>query len=206
LESGELRSGPCNIAGTGKLQNVSHTYFTTLSAIETEDDLRRIAMSSDARISYQTTSERSREEVLDLPVYVGVAEDRTAPMSFDVPCQMIAPAHLLFHAFVPPNPAYYEVVGPEIVRVAVPPGTNIPFKGGKLEMPTSGLRHFDHVVEGDASTKTGLEAPMSEDTNTQIALLTELSEETNLFQFWQGHANKDLFSGRSIVGRGVVAE
>lgn len=205
LESGELRSGAYNIAGTGKLQTVSHTYFTTLPTIKTEEDLRRIAMSSDAQISYQTTSERLREEVLDLPVYVGVTDDRTAAMNFDVPCEMIAPAHLLFHAFVPPNPAYYEVVGPEIVRVAVPPGTNLPFEGSRLSTPTSGLKHFDHVVEGDASTRIGLEAPMSEDTTTQIALLAELSEETNLFQFWQGHANKNLFSRRSVVGRGVVA-
>jgi len=203
--SGELWSGPYNLAGTAKLENVAHVYFTTLPSIIDEEDLRRIAMSSGGTISYQTTSDRPREEAMDLPVYRSYPADRTATLAFDVPCRMIAPAHLLFHAYVHPNPAYYEIVGSEIVRVAVNPGVKLRFVGRAVTPSMTDLSRFDTVVEGDASTTTGLEAPMREDSTTQIAYLEPLDQGLDLFEFWLRHQNTDLVTGRMFRGRKMQA-
>jgi hypothetical protein len=201
VASGELWSGPCNLAGTAKLKNVAYTYFTSLPSIKDDSDLRRIAMSSDSIISYQTTSDRSLESVIDLPVYKGATADRKSTLTFDVPCQIIAPAHLLFHSYVHPNPAYYEIVGAEILRVAVNPGSKLAFTGKSVTASKTDLKHFTYVVEGDASTKEGLEAPMKEETTTQIAHLEKLDQGLDIFAFWQKHSNKDLFTGRVFEPR-----
>lgn len=201
LASGELWSGPFNLAGTAKLEDVAHAYFTTLPSIVDEDDLRRIAMSSAGRIPYQTTSDRPREETLDLPVYQGVTANRTASMTFEVPCRIVAPAHLLFHPNVHPNPAYYEVVGSEIVRVAVRPGVALKFIGRAVSAAVADLRRFDNVVEGDASDAAGLEAPMREDTTGQVAFLEPLDQGLDLFTFWLKNQNIDLVSGRTFERR-----
>lgn len=201
LASGELWSGPYNLAGTAKLDNVSHTYFTTLPKIIDEDDLRRIAMSSGGQIAFQTTSDRSHEEALDLPVYRSFTADRTATLAFHVPCGIAAPAHLLFHPYVDPNPAYYEVVGSEIVRVAMSPGATLRFVDMSISPLQSALKRFDYVVEGNASTVAGLEAPMREDTTSQVAHLEKLDQGLDLFEFWRKNQNSDQHSGRSFEAR-----
>jgi hypothetical protein len=201
LASRELWSGPYNLAGTAKLDNVAHVYFTTLPTIVDEADLRRIAMSSGGVISFQTTSDRPQEEALDLPVYRSFTADRTATLAFHVPCGIIAPAHLLFHSYVPPNPAYYEVVGSEIVRVAMNPGATLPFVDQSISPVQTALKRFDYVVEGNASTTTGLEAPMREDGTAQVAHLERLDRGLDLFEFWLKHQNSDQVSGRSFEAR-----
>ncbi|MFD1303685.1 hypothetical protein [Methylobacterium marchantiae] len=203
LASGELWSGPYNIAGTAELDNVSHIYFTTLPKIIDEADLRRIAMSSGGQIAFQTTSDRPREDALDLPVYRSFTADRTATLPFQVPCEIVAPAHLLFHPYVPPNPAYYEIVGSEIVRVAMSPGATLKFVDLSISPIQSALKRFDYIVEGDASTVAGLEAPMREDGTTQVAHLERLDQGLDLFDFWRRHQNSDQHSGRSFEERRI---
>ncbi|MER8832879.1 hypothetical protein [Mesorhizobium sp. M0909] len=201
LSSGELWSGPYNLAGTSKLTKVAYVYFTSLPEIRSEADLRRIGMSSNGSIPYQTTSDRSVENVLDLPVYRSITADRTATLAFDVPCQMVAPAHILFHRHVPPNSAYYEVVGSEIVRVAVKPGVELPLVGKSVTADVPELKRFDYVVEGDASTEVRLEAPMRKETTEQVAHLERLNRGLDLFDFWLAHANTDQFTRRSFEAR-----
>jgi hypothetical protein len=202
--SGELWSGPSNLAGTRKLENVAHTYFTTLPEIRDEADLRRIAMSSGGSISYQTTSDLPVENVLDLPVYRSSTADRMATLEFNVPCQIVAPAHLLLHPCIYPNSAYYEVVGPEIVRVAVNPGSKLAFVGTSVTVSASDLKSFDYVVEGDASTTEGLEAPMREETTAQIAHREKLDQGLDIFEFWMKHANTNQFVGRDFEARKLL--
>ncbi|MCP4072049.1 MAG: hypothetical protein GY742_09980 [Hyphomicrobiales bacterium] len=199
--SEELWSGLWNLAGTRKLENVACTYFTTLPDIKDEADLHRIAMSTEGKISYQTTSDRDREEPLHLEVYSGTTVDRTASVAFLVPSEIIAPAHLLFHTFIPPNPAYFEVVGPEIVRVTVEPNSCLKFDGNEILTNSVTVKRFSYVVEGDASTKTGLEAPMKEEETTQIAHIEKLDEGLDIFEFWIGNQNTDQFSKRDFESR-----
>lgn len=199
--SGELWSGPYNLAGTEKLENVAHTYFTTLPEIRDEADLRRIGMSSSGKISFQTTSDRRGEVVLDLPVYKSTTVNRAVPLAFEVACELLAPAHLLFHSAVGTNSGYYEVVGSEILRVAVKPNANLKLNGSRVEVATEDLKRFEYVVEGDASSTEGLEAPMREETTKQIAFLERLDKGLDIFQFWLANANTDQFSGRAFASR-----
>lgn len=201
LSSRVLWSGPSNLSGTSNLENVAYTYFTSLPKIRDEADLRRIAMSTGGIISYQTTSEQPVESVLNLAVYKSSTADRTSTLAFNVPCRLIAPAHLLFHPYVHPSPAYYEIVGSEIVRVAVTPGSTLSFIGKNISAGTSDLKRFDYVVEGNASTRPGLEAPMKEETTSEVAHLEKLDQGLDIFQFWLNHKNTDQFTSRVFEAR-----
>lgn len=201
LASAELWSGSSNLAGTRNLKNVAYTYFTTLPTIGDEADLRRIAMSSVSSIKYQTTSDLPVEAVLDLPVYRSMTADRTATLKFNVPSEIVAPAHLLFHPMVYAHPAYYEVVGAEIVRVGVQPGSKLSLDGSNVVAAVPDLKDFSYVVEGNAATTVGLEAPMKEDSTDEIAHLEILDEGQDLFDFWLSNQNTDLFRRRVFEPR-----
>jgi len=201
LASRELWSGPYNLAGTAKLENVAHVYLTTLPKILDEGDLARIAMSSGGSIPLQTTSGRRLERTLDLPVYRSVTADRTGTLAFHVPSAIVAPAHLLFHPYVHPNPAYYEVVGSEIVRVATSPGARLRFLDRIILAAQADLTQFACIVEGDASTVAGLEAPMREDDIEHLAHLEPLDQGLDLFEFWRRHRNSDQVAGRPPAAR-----
>ncbi|GGJ36304.1 hypothetical protein GCM10011393_03440 [Sphingopyxis bauzanensis] len=201
MNSGELWSSSCNLAGTGELENVACVYFTTLPSIRDENDLRRVAMSSFGSISYQTTSDRRVEGTLELPVYKGELAARDTTLSFAVPTALIAPPHLLCHPAIAHNPAYYEVVGPEIVRVAVTPGNKLLFIDGGVTAEAGQLKSFDYVIEGDASSAAGLEAPMKEEATTQVSHLERLDGDADIFAFWKANANTDLVTGRQVEWR-----
>lgn len=199
--SGELWSSTWNLAGTAELANVSHLYFTTLSTIEDEADLRRVAMSSFANIGFQTTSDRYREAAVALPVYKGSVDARGSAIRFVVPLRIIAPPHLLFHPLTRAEQAYYEVVGQEIVRVAVKPGVAGTITGDEVGVPPPGLKRFSYVVEGDASGLDGLVEPMREASAFGVAHIEPLNAGLDLFEFWQANKNRDLHSGRTFEAR-----
>ena len=199
--SGELWSSPRNLAGTAELANVSHLYFTTLSTIEDEADLRRVAMSSSSWIGFQTTSNRPREKALALPVYEGRVDARGSALRFMVPLGIVAPAHLLHHPLTKAEPSYYEVVGQGIVRVAVEPGVSGTIAGNGIAVPPKGLKRFSYVIEGDASGLDGLVAPMREAGALGVAYIEPLDAGLNFFEFWKTNKNRDLHSGRVAEAR-----
>jgi len=201
--SGQLWSSAWNLAGTAELANVSHLYFTTLPTIDGAADLRRVAMSSDAKIGFQTTSDRDREAAVALPVYKGNVEARSSAIRFVVPLGIISPVHLLFHPLTRAERGYYEVVGPEIVRVAVNPGVVGMITGEELRVSTSGLKRFSYVVEGDASGLDGLVEPMGEANASGVAHIEALESGLNFFEFWQANKNRDLHSGRPFEARSL---
>lgn len=205
MGSRELWSSPWNLAGTQRLTNVSYGYFTSLPSIGSEDDLRLVAMASDEVIRFQTTSGRLREEVLSLKVYRGNTGDRTSALPFDVPCAAIAPAHLLLHPCVGSEPAYYEVVGPEIVRVGVKPSARLRLTGTDVGIDPGDGKRFAYVVVGDASTVDGLAAPYAEEETRQIVHLEQLGAGTDLFEFWLKHRNTDQVTGRTFEPRKLEA-
>jgi hypothetical protein len=195
--SGELRSSPWNLAGTRRLINVAYAYFTTLPQVRGEEDLRRIAMSSEGRIGMQTTSDRMREEVLELKVYRGDTRGRTSSLAFRVPSALVAPAHLYLHPLTRSGPAWYEVIGPEIVRVGVEPGSSLNFLADGMISEPDRPKEFDYVVLGDASTIAGLAAPYEEEDTRGVAHLERLDGGQDLFEFWRSNANSDQVAGRA---------
>jgi len=198
----ELWSSPWNLAGTRKLANVAYGYFTSLPHIKSEEDLRLIAMASDAIIEFQTTSDRPTEEILSLQVYRGSTLDRTSPLGFDVPCEIIAPGHLYFHPNVGTNPAYYEIVSSEILRVGVKPSAKLKISGAsEISVEKSDIKRFDYIVLGDAGTLDGLAAPYNEEETKQVAHLEKLDNATDFFKFWWDNRNTDQVTGRTFEAR-----
>lgn len=200
----ELWSSAWNLAGTRRLANVAYGYFTTLPRIQDEEDLRLVAMASGEYIHFQTTSERPREEVMALRVYRGDTRDRTAALGFDVPCGLIAPAHLYLHPFARMQAAYFEVVSPEIIRVGVVPSAKLRVSDTEVSVDDADLRRFGYVIIGDTGTLSGLAAPYEEEETQQVAHLEQLDTGTDFFMFWLAHANTDQVSGRAIEPRRLV--
>jgi hypothetical protein len=177
------------------LANVAYTYFTSLPRIENEHDLHRVAMASNGRISMQTTSTRVQEEMLELKVYRGNTEGRTAALEFWLPSALAAPGHLYLHP-AGVEPAWYEVVGPEIIRVGVEPGESVHFAGDRLVRRPHRPKSFEYVVLGDASQIEGLAAPYEEEDTLHLMHLERLNDGLDFFNFWQLHANSDQVSLR----------
>ncbi len=202
LKSRELWSSRWNLAGTRQLENASYVYFTSLPRIAGEADLRRIAMASDGNIRLQTTSDRHLEKTLNLRVYRGSAQGRTTALVFEVPTALIAPPPLLFHPMVGVQAAYYEVIGPEIVRVGVRPGINLSIEGRRASVLAGGTKGFDYLVLGDASTLEGLAAPYNEEETEQVTHLERLSDE-DVFEFWLSHQNQDVVTGRRFEAKAL---
>jgi hypothetical protein len=150
--SSELWSSPWNLAGTRKLVNVAYCYFTCLPRIQGEQDLHAIAMASDGTLHFHTTSDRMIERVLQLEVYRGSTLDRTSSLGFDVPCEIIAPSHILLHPMVGVKPAYYEIVAPQIIRVGVKPTVKMRISGSEISVMNADAKRFTYVVLGDAVT------------------------------------------------------
>lgn len=198
--SQELWASAWNLQGTRRLTNVAYVYLTCLPRIQTPEDLNRIAMASDGVLRFQTTSNRIMEEVLEIPVYRENTEGRTNSIKVSVPAAIIAPAHLLFHPFVPPEPAYYEVVGPEIFRIGLVPGATLPIPRGRACPVDGGLKHFSYIVMGDASETAGLQAPYDEEETHQVMHHEELVGQ-DMFGFWLANANTDQVTGRHPEAR-----
>lgn len=194
--SGEVRTSRWNLQGTRELSNVAYAYLTSLQSISSEGDLRRIAMSSDATIRFQTTSNRPREDILELTVYRERATGRTARLPVNVATNMLSPPHLLIHRPVG-DQAYYEVVGPEIYRVGVRPGVSLAYADCIATVDPNLLKHFDYVVVGDVSTLDGLAAPYDEEETKEVVHVEKLSDGLDLFAFWQANQNSDQVSNRT---------
>ncbi|MBA4613887.1 hypothetical protein H1W37_19690 [Stappia taiwanensis] len=193
--SKELHSSRWNLQGTRELSNVAYVYLTSLDAIKTEEDLRRIAMSSDGMIRFQTTSSRLREETLELTVYRENTTGRTARLQVNVASSLLAPPHLMIHRPLGDH-AYYEVTGPEIYRVGVQPGAALTYANGVGTIDEATLKRFEYVVVGDASSVEGLAAPYDEEETKQVVHVENLDDGLDLFEFWQTNQNSDQVSSR----------
>ena len=196
-QSQELWSSAWNIQGERRLKNISYVYFTSLKAVHTEEHLRRIAMSGEAKISFQTTSDRIVEEVLTLKVYREQPSGRKHSISIKVPTRAIAPSHLRLHPATRNNfAAYYEVVGPEIFRVGLLPQKVLKFQSRECLLNSADIKRFEYVIVGPTDTTEGLMAPFDEE-ETKHLMHIEKCEGSDIFEFWYEHPNTDQISGRS---------
>lgn len=139
----------------------------------------------------QTTSNRPIEQVLELTVYRADTSGRTHTITVEVPSECLSPQHLLFHPVVYPEPAYYEVVGPEIYRIGLNPGATLPIPRGVATPAAGDLKRFDYIVLGDAGTLSGLAAPYNEEETEHVLHHERLDQGLDLFEFWQANANSD---------------
>lgn len=201
VASQQLWSSAWNLQGNRRLQNVAYTYFTSLPKISTEEDLRRIAMASAGSIKFQTTSDRTIEEVLELTVYRESTHGRTNSVEVTVPTEVLAPPHLLFHPLTRSNPAYYEIVGPEIYRVGLLPNSTLSIPKRSVIVKTEDLKFFQYIVVGNASELAGLAAPYDEEETKQIMHLEALANSIDFFDFWRNNANSDQTGNRTAEVR-----
>ncbi len=201
--SQELWSSTWNLQGTRRLTNVAYVYLTCLPRIERPQDLNRIAMASDGVLRFQTTSNRLVEETLKIPVYRDNTSGRTNTVVVNVAAGFLAPPHLLFHPFVPPEPAYYEVVGPEIFRIGLTPGAKLPIPRGNACPVDHELKRFEYIVMGDASEIAGLSAPYDEEETSQVMHHEVLAGGADIFDFWLANANTDQITGRAPEARAL---
>ncbi|WP_424982069.1 hypothetical protein [Maritalea sp. S77] len=193
--SGKLRSSSWNLQGTSELANAAYVYLTSLPSIKSEEDLRRIAMSSSGSIQFQTTSDRAVEKTLNLKVYRESTAGRTASLVVNLASKFLSPPHMLIHRPTA-EPTYYEVVGPEIYRVGVKPTKALGYAGGTVVAEPEILKIFDNLVVGDASTVEGLAAPYNEEETEQIVHIEKLDDGLDLFEYWQKHQITDQVSYR----------
>jgi hypothetical protein len=166
--SHELWASNWNLQGTRKLLNVSYVYLTSLRKIKSEEDLQRIAMASSGKIYLQTTSYRQVEEKLELTVYRESTTGRASAVTVEVPASLLAPPHLYLHPSVFNEPAYYEVVGPEIFRIGLNRGAKLPILQRVASLSVEVLKRFQHIVLGDTSCLEGLAAPYNEEETSHV--------------------------------------
>jgi len=196
LHSGEIWSGPWNLQGTRKLENVAHVYLTSLSHISDDSDLARIAMSEAGKLHFQTTSDYPIEKIVGMDVYRENTRGRTHAIPVSVETKHLAPPHMFFHPMAKGQPAYYEIVGPEIYRVPVEPATHLRVRRKRLLPVPEKIMMFNYSVLGEASTLEGLAAPYDEENTDAVMVLEQLSADTNFFEFWQQNANTNQVIGR----------
>lgn len=197
----ELWASTWNLQGTRRLKNVTYVYLTSLPKIICQEDLNRIAMASNGILRFQTTSSRAVEEVLELQVYRENTRERTSRLEVYISTALLAPPHLLFHPMISSEPAYYEIVGPEIFRVGLTPGAKLPIPRGTATPTDDSLKSFEYIVMGDAGSTAGLAAPYDEEETLQVMHLEQLEDGNDLFEFWRKHANKNQMNRPDLERR-----
>lgn len=192
LASKQIRPSAWNFQGTKELANCGYAYFTSLDRIETEIDLRRIAMSGRGHIPLRLDqSPTGAPPDVVLEVYRERAENRTGRIPLWVPAEHVSPSHIYEHHTAVVE---YEVAHPWIYRVGLEPSAAYDFIGDRAAPDQNGLKRFDYIVIGDCTTKSGLAAPYDEDVTGETFEIQDLGDRT-VFQFWQEHSNQDLLGG-----------
>jgi hypothetical protein len=195
-DCGYFLGSPWNVQGNKKLVNVAYAYFTSLPAIQSDDDLRRIAMASDGKIHLLPTNATSNRDIVTVDVYRQSTWDRRSSMTVFVATDLIGPQHVWRHA--PQGlPVYYEVCHPSISRVGLQPGQVLRISGDQIDPAGDELKRFSYVVLGDADDPNGLVAPYDEEHTRSLFHIENCGDQT-FFDFWVTHANTDQFSGRSV--------
>ncbi|MFG1975521.1 hypothetical protein ACGFJC_39840 [Nonomuraea fuscirosea] len=190
--SGEVWGSAWNFQGNKRLVNCSYAYFTSLPSIETEADLRRIAMASDGKLPLrlvQSPDHAPPDAVLE--VYRESTRNRDRTLWLWVPAEHVSPSHIFVH---PRVPLEYEFAQPFIYRVGLRPGGGYRFCGDSASPDQPDLKRFDYVILGDASSHDGLVAPYDEENTAHTFEIQDLGPET-VHEFWLSHGNEQLFSG-----------
>jgi hypothetical protein len=187
-DSQQVRGSEWNYQGTRKLENVHYAYFTSLRRIESEGDLRALAMASSGQLDFRLDTNHRAAPDLVIPVYRASTHDRDATLTLWVPAEAVSTPHVWQH--IGP-PVHYELAHPWIHRVGVPPGGHVAFADGRAIFDPNVLKRFDYAVIGDCTTVDGLRAPFDEEATTSTFHIQDLGG-TDAFEFWYQHQNSSL--------------
>jgi hypothetical protein len=188
LVSGRVNGSAWNYQGSRRLGNISYAYFTSLRRITGEADLRCVAMASTGELGFRLDTSNGSTPDLALEVYRESTRNRTATLALWVPAEVVATPHIWQHSGAT---VHYEVTHPWIYRVGLEPGTALPFLREEVKPDPTDLRRLSYAVIGDCTTVAGLEAPFDEENTAETFAVQDLAG-TDLFQFWQDHANSNL--------------
>lgn len=201
----ELWSSQWNFQGTRKLKNIGYVYFTDLPFVQTEQDLRAMAMSSTKAIHLQTDGSPSIDAlppnwrstgltnyVLQLDVYWSAPEQRDSTVTLYVDADLLCPTHMLRHNG---TTVWYEMILPHVCRVGLKPGQVLKLDRDEVSRPAQ-FQNIGYHVIGDATTLDGLAAPYDEE-NTNQVFKVEIGNMSPLRK-WVTEPNQDHFSGVAL--------
>ncbi len=192
-----------NIQGNKELNDSDHVYFTPLHELKVNNDLEKVAMSNEARITlmrdgfnppgvlFPGWENAYKNDFLIMEVYREQVINRCATLEFWVPVEFIAPHHVIKHT-PPNNIVYYEISTPFIHRVQIEKGASLKFSGADITTDQKVVFH-EQVVIGDGRTLDGLLAPFDEENTSQRFEIQKPDPGKTILAFWFDHANENLF-------------
>lgn len=191
--SQEFWSSAWNIQGTKKLENIGYLYLTVLPKIHCDDDLFEIAMSSKGVLPLRLDQNMTNRPDIELEVYRDSTESRTETIACWVFASDLTTQPVYKHNHIS---IYYEVVCSFIHRVGVDKGTTIGIEGNVLKPNTP--KDFDYCVIGDASTLSGLQAPLDEDSPEHIFKIEKMTGDQEIMSFWVDNQNSDQYLDKHV--------
>ncbi len=196
IEKGaEYWSSSWNIQGSKKSVNISYLYLTSLPKISNIDDLTQIAMSSQGKLAFRVDSNFTSTPDLVLDVYRESTNNRTYTLSQWVNTAYLAPQPCYRH--LPQNDfGYHAIVSPFIQRVGVEVNTTILIKNGYLKPKSP--KAMGYMVIGDATTRTGLEAPYDEEKTEGKLMIEYMKKPEEIIQFWMKNGNTNQIDNKLI--------
>ena len=202
-ESGVLIGSRWNIQGNKEIKNSDHVYFTPLHELMVNNDLEKVAMSHEAKITlmrdgfnppgmlFPGWENTYKEDLLIIEVYRESVENRGATFDFWVPVEFIAPHHVIKHT--PSNGiVYYEISTPFIHRVQVKKGGRLKFSCNKIPYEQE-VRFHEQIIIGDGRTLDGLLAPFDEENTSHRFEIQFPDLGKTILEFWFDHANENLY-------------
>lgn len=202
LATGEFWPSVWNLSGTRKLKNVRYAYFTSLAEIRSPKELAAIGMSPSqvlyfardgvvvSRLPKNWRKATLSKDILELPAYWSLPEKRDRTVSVEIDCTLISPPHVWRHC---DSSVWHEVVLPKVFRVGMEIGHNLKISHGMRVSQQVGLKGFEYMIIGDATTLRGLAAPMDEEDTKQKFKVDD--PKGCLLTYWFARSNQDLFSG-----------
>jgi hypothetical protein len=191
--SKEFRSSAWNIQGTKKLLNIAYLYLTSLPKIRCDDDLYEIAMSSSGTYPLRLDQNPTENPDLSLEVYRSSSAARAETLSYWVRPAELATQPVYKHTHGATN---YEIVGQFIHRMGVVPKSTL--NVDKQFISANEPKVHDYCVIGDASTLSGLQAPLDEECPDYIFKVQSLEGEQEITGFWYENQNTDQFTNREV--------
>ncbi len=176
-QSRYLRGSSWNIQGNKEIEHSDHVYFTPLHELKVNNDLEKVAMSKEARITlmrdgfkppsvlYPGWEEIYKDDFLVMNVYRENVENRNSSLSFWVPVEILAPQHVIKH-LSQDNIVYYEITTAFIHRVQLPKGGCLHFSEEEIPAGQNILFHKQMII-GDGNTLEGMLSPFDEENTPQ---------------------------------------
>ncbi|MCG9879077.1 MAG: SEC-C domain-containing protein [Bacteroidia bacterium] len=202
-----LRSSKWNYRGSKECINYHFAYFTHIPEVKYSNDLITVAMSADGNIDYIVDSfvlprvmprdyrKRFENSIYTAKVYRSTTTDRNHTIEFLIPLELLDVKHIYLHH--QSNLFFYEMCFPYIHRIKLKANSILPFTDDFRIEYNDGIATSEYSIIGDARNKEGLAAPFEEDETSFIYKIEDCGNES-IHDFWFGHENKDLFTGKNV--------